>query len=59
MTHSEDEEETRHLFGLPDSAISVIGVHGDINDSWYKWNQANSFAVNRTDGSDASLVEAT
>ena len=29
MTHSEDEEDTRHLFGLPDSAIAVIGVDGD------------------------------
>ena len=46
MTHSEDEEEVRHLFGLPDLAISVIGVDRDFNDSWYKWNLANSFAVN-------------
>ena len=46
MTHSKDEAETRHLFGLPDSAIAVIRVDGDFNDSWYKWNLANSFAVN-------------
>ena len=46
MTHSEDEEETSHLCGLPDSAIAVIGVNGDFNDSWYKWNLANSSAVN-------------
>ena len=32
-THSEDEEETRHLFGLPDSAIAVIEVDEDFNDS--------------------------
>ena len=46
MTHSEDEEEIRHSFRLPDSAIAVIGVDGDFNDSWYKWNLANSSAVN-------------
>ena len=46
MTHLEDEEETRHLFGLPYSAITVIRVDGDFNDSWYKWNLANSLAVN-------------
>ena len=46
MTHSEDEEGTRHLFELPDSAIAVIGVDGDFNDFWYKWNLANSFVVN-------------
>ena len=46
MTHSEDEEETRHLFGLLKSTIAVIGVDGDFNDSWYKWNLANSSAVN-------------
>ena len=33
MTHSEDEEEIRHLFGLPDSTIAIIGVDGDFNDS--------------------------
>ena len=33
MTHSEDEEETRHLFGLPDSTIVVIEVDGDFIDS--------------------------
>ena len=46
MTHSEDEEETRHLFGLLDSAITVIGVDGDLDDSWYKWNIANSSTMN-------------
>ena len=46
MTHSEDEEETRHLFKLPDSAIAVIGVDGDFKDSWYKGNLTNSFPVN-------------
>ena len=46
MTHSEDEEETSHLFGLPDSAIAIIGVDEDFNDSWYKWNLANSSTVN-------------
>ena len=33
MTHLEDEEETRHVFGLLDLAIVVIGVDGDFNDS--------------------------
>ena len=33
MTHSEDEEETRHLFGLPDLVIAVIKVDGDFNGS--------------------------
>ena len=33
MTHSEDEEEISHLFGLPDSVIVVIGVDEDFNDS--------------------------
>ena len=28
MTHSEDEEDTGHLFGLPDSAIAIIEVDG-------------------------------
>ena len=46
MTHSEDEEETRHLFGLPDSAIAVTRIDGDFNDSWYKWNLASSSAEN-------------
>ena len=46
MIHLKDEEETRHSFGLLDLAIAVIGVDGDINDSWYKWNLANSSAVN-------------
>ena len=46
MTHSENEEETRHLFGLPDSTIVVIGVDGDFNYSRYKRNLANSSVVN-------------
>ena len=33
MTHSKDEEETRHVFGLFDLAIAVTGVDGDFNDS--------------------------
>ena len=33
MTHSKDEEYTRHLFGLPNSIIAVIGVYGDLNES--------------------------
>ena len=32
ITHLEDED-TRHLFGLPDSAIAVIGVDEDLNES--------------------------
>ena len=46
MTHSKDKEETKHVFGLPDSAIAVIEVDGDFNDSWYKWNLVSSFAKN-------------
>ena len=46
MTHLEDEEDTRHLFGLPDSAIAVIGVDGGLNESCYNWNLANSAAEN-------------
>ena len=46
MTHSKDEEQTTHVFGLPDSAIVVTRVDGDFNDSWYKWNLANSSAEN-------------
>ena len=46
MTCSEDEEEIRHLFRLPNSAIAVIRVDGDFNDSWYKWNLGNSSDVN-------------
>ena len=46
ITHSEDEEETKHLFGLLDSTIAIIGVDGDFNDSWYKRNLANCSAVN-------------
>ena len=33
MIHSEDEEDTKHLFGLLDSAITVIEVDGDLNES--------------------------
>ena len=33
MTHLEDEEDTRHLSGLPNSTIAVIGVDGDLNES--------------------------
>ena len=33
MTHSKDEEVIKHLFGLPDSAIAIIGVDGDFSDS--------------------------
>ena len=46
MTHSEDKEEIRHVFGLSDSAIIVTGVDGDFNDFWYKWNLARSYAEN-------------
>ena len=46
ITHSKDEDETRHVFGLPNSAIALTGVDGDFNDSWYKWNLASSSAEN-------------
>ena len=32
MSHLEDEE-TRHIFSLPDSTIAVIRVDEDFNDS--------------------------
>ena len=46
MTHSKDEEETRHVFRVLDSTIDVIGVDRDFNDSRYKWNMVNSFVEN-------------
>ena len=46
MTHSEDEGETRHVFGLPDSAIAVTRVDGDCNDFWYRWNLVSSSTEN-------------
>ena len=49
MTHSEDEEETKHVFGLPDSAIAITGVDGDCNDFWYRWNLASLSAENWVD----------
>ena len=57
MTHSEDKEKTRHVFGLPDLAIVVIGVDGDCNDFWYRWNLASSYAENWTSRSNASIEE--
>ena len=33
ITHLKDEENTRHLFRLLDSAIAVIGVDGDLEIS--------------------------
>ena len=41
VTHLEDEEESRHVFGLPDSTIAITRVNGDFNDSWYKWDLAS------------------
>ena len=49
MTHSEDKEETRHVFGLPDSAIVVTGVDEDCNDFWDRWNLASSSTEKWTD----------
>ena len=49
MTHSEDEEETRQVFRLPDLAIVVTEVDGDYNDFWYRWNLASLSAENWTD----------
>ena len=46
ISHSEDKEKTRHSFELLDSGIAVIGVDGDVNDSSYKWNLANSSIEN-------------
>ena len=46
ITHSKDEEDTRHVFGLPDSTIPVTGVDGDYNDFCHKWNLTSSSAEN-------------
>ena len=46
MTHSEDEEETRHVLRLPDSAIAITEVDGDFNDSWYRLNLISSSVEN-------------
>ena len=40
MTHSEDEEETRHVFGLPNLVIAITEVDGGFNDFGYNWNLA-------------------
>ena len=59
MTHSEDEEETRHVFGLLDSVIAVTGVEVDCNNFWYRWNLESSSVENWTDWPyDTSPVEA-
>ena len=49
MAHSEDEKETRHVFGLPNSVMAVTRVDGDYNDFWYRWNLVNSSAENWID----------
>ena len=49
MIHSEDEEETGHVFGLLDPAIVVTEVNGDCNDFWYRWNLASSSVENWID----------
>ena len=51
MTHL-DDEETRHAFGLPESAIAVTDVtrvNEDFRDSWYLENLDNSSAEIRID----------
>ncbi|KAM7522369.1 hypothetical protein LguiA_012271 [Lonicera macranthoides] len=60
MTHL-DDEKTRHVFGLPESAIAVTevtGVDEDFRDSWYLEYLANSSAGIRTDFSTISLEDA-
>ncbi|KAM7513930.1 hypothetical protein LguiA_003513 [Lonicera macranthoides] len=60
MTHL-DEDETRHVFGLPESAIAVTEVNGgdeDFKDSWYLENLAYSSVGIITDFSVISLVDA-
>ncbi|KAM7510279.1 hypothetical protein LguiB_009154 [Lonicera macranthoides] len=60
MTHL-DEDETRHVFGLLESAIVVTEVNGvddDFRDSWYLENLAYSSAGIITDFSAISLVDA-
>ena len=49
MTHLEDEEETRRVFGLPDPTIAITGVDGDCNDFWYRWNLVSLSLENWTD----------
>ncbi|KAM7513899.1 hypothetical protein LguiA_003482 [Lonicera macranthoides] len=57
MTHLGDEE-TRHVFVLPELAIAVTGVDVDFRDSWYFQNLANSSPGIRTDFSAVSFVDA-
>ncbi|KAM7516216.1 hypothetical protein LguiA_005799 [Lonicera macranthoides] len=56
-----DDEEIRHIFGLPESAIvvtEVTRVDEDFRDSWYLENLANSSTGIITDFSAISLVDA-
>ena len=52
ITHLE-EEDIRHVSGLPDSASAMVGVEADFN------NLANSSIESTTDGSKVLLAEAT
>ena len=46
MTHLEDEE-MRHVFGLPESAMAVTEGFEILSDSWYSENFAYSSAGTR------------
>lgn len=44
-----EDDEKRHVFGLPELAIAVTGEDEAFNDSWYNENWANLSAEMRTD----------
>ncbi|GLT24811.1 hypothetical protein GCM10007933_43190 [Zoogloea oryzae] len=48
MTHLEDEE-MRHVFGLPDSAMAVTEDFEVLSDPWYSKNLSYSSAGTRTE----------
>ena len=52
MTHLE-EDDTRHVSGLPDSTSAMVGVEAKFN------NLAYSSAESTTDCSEVLLVDAT
>jgi hypothetical protein len=58
MTYLEDEER-RHVFGLPNSAKAVIGVEEFFNDSWYWVNLVYSFVETKNNFSGLAFVIAT
>lgn len=58
MTHLE-EEDIRHVLGLPNSASIVMRIEANFNDSWYWQNLAYLFAKTTTNFSEAPLADTT